>query len=525
MRSSSFRRRASDESGIALISAIIVGSIMMMLVAALGRYSLSALNLSRHDQDWNAALAAAESGIDHYLFRLNQDENYWQYSAANPPPDGNAAFTTWVPVPGNANDGKFRYDIDVSTRPVDGTIKVTSTGKVQSTTRTVHSTLRKRGFLDYLYFSEYETKDPVLYNTASPDFDAYSATVAADLCAHHYYDVPPRDSNCGDIQFASADVIKGPLHSNDAILMSGSPQFQGTVSTSWNPQSGNRYRGTATPVFSRAGDPALEAAISMPPSNTSVKVQADAALGGTGCLYTGPTSITLTSNGKMNVTSPYTLSSNCATGTGVSLPANGVVYVQGVPASPSNPNYRATCSVGSGNPLGYPITGDITSGYGCFDGDVFLSGTLKGSLTIASADNIVVVGNTTYEGGTAGTDLLGLLADNYVQVYHPVNSSGAELASFTNVVIHAATMTIAHSFIVQNFRSGTPRGTLTVFGAIAQLYRGPVGTGSGGSVATGFAKDYNYDQKLKYLSPPYFIDPVKSAWQQVTWAEVPPAYT
>ncbi|MEA2127102.1 MAG: hypothetical protein QOI80_3884, partial [Solirubrobacteraceae bacterium] len=55
-------------------------------------------------------------------------------------------------------------------------------------------------------------------------------------------------------------------------------------------------------------------------------------------------------------------------------------------------------------------------------------------------------------------------------------------------------------------------GTLQVHGAIAQRFRGTVGTGSGGSISTGYVKDYWYDNRLKYRSPPYFLDPVNSAW-------------
>jgi hypothetical protein len=83
----------------------------------------------------------------------------------------------------------------------------------------------------------------------------------------------------------------------------------------------------------------------------------------------------------------------------------------------------ATCT-GSQNRLGYPISGDVTD-YGCRDGDVFLSDTLRGRLTIAAENNIVLVGNTTYQTtGAASTDMLGLVANQFVQVYHPVNSSG-----------------------------------------------------------------------------------------------------
>jgi hypothetical protein len=31
-------------------------------------------------------------------------------------------------------------------------------------------------------------------------------------------------------------------------------------------------------------------------------------------------------------------------------------------------------------------------------------------------------------------------------------------------------------------------------------------------VANGYAKSYNYDDRLRYQEPPYFFDPVQSAW-------------
>ena len=52
-------------------------------------------------------------------------------------------------------------------------------------------------------------------------------------------------------------------------------------------------------------------------------------------------------------------------------------------------------------------------------------------------------------------------------------------------------------------------GTLTVTGAIAQKFRGPVGTSGG----TGYIKDYAYDDRLRYREPPHFIDPVQAAWR------------
>ena len=42
--------------------------------------------------------------------------------------------------------------------------------------------------------------------------------------------------------------------------------------------------------------------------------------------------------------------------------------------------------------------------------------------------------------------------------------------------IEAAMLAINHSFIVDNYNCGAKLGTLTVKGAIAQKYRGAVGT-------------------------------------------------
>jgi hypothetical protein len=83
---------------------------------------------------------------------------------------------------------------------------------------------------------------------------------------------------------------------------------------------------------------------------------------------------------------------------------------------------------------------------------------------------------------------------------------------------------VLHSFRVQNYASGNPVGTLNVVGAIAQKYRGPVGTFSGSSSASGYVKNYVYDQRLQYVSPPHFLDPVASAWQVKTFAEVQAAF-
>ena len=70
---------------------------------------------------------------------------------------------------------------------------------------------------------------------------------------------------------------------------------------------------------------------------------------------------------------------------------------------------------------------------------------------------------------------------------------------------------------MQNYQYGdNTLGTITLYGAVAQKYRGTVGTGG----STGYLKAYTYDQRMKYQSPPFFLNPVDSAWQIVTVGRV-----
>lgn len=539
-----------DERGVAMVTVALATFSTLMLVTVSLSAAMGSRDLSHRDQNWNASLAAAEAGIDDYLYRLNRDGSYSSYSAANPPPDGNQAFTTWSPVPGQGSNADFRYTPDTTNLASQGIIKLTSTGRVGNTTRTLDVTLRRRNFLDYLYFTDYETKDPASY-TGSP----FTAAEAQVECAFHYYD--GRDSDCTDIYFITQDTINGPLHTNDALLISGSPNFMGDTTTSWGGSGGQMYRcpgGSCSPDFAISGDPRYVAPLTLPPSNASIKAETDPVVGGTGCLYTGPTMITLKVSsgvGKMDVISPLTKSTNTGCGTvgssgvnatNLSLPPNGVVYVQNVPASSSDPNYSASCSFSS-SPIsgaGLPVTisSDLNT-YNCRDGDAFVSGTLKGQMTIAAEHDIVVINHMQYNTAPPnGTDLLGLVANNYVKVHHPVDCTSSSSSclvnrksgtpgggtTFQNPVIHAAIVSVQHGFTVPYYQAGNSLGTLNVTGAIAQRYRGPVGTFSGGSIVSGYAKNYVYDTRLTYMSPPHFLDPVQSAWGVNTWAEKPPAY-
>jgi hypothetical protein len=182
--------------------------------------------------------------------------------------------------------------------------------------------------------------------------------------------------------------------------------------------------------------------------------------------------------------------------------------------------------------VGYPNTSDVQAQptsttqdgqFGCDDGTAYVSGSgFAGQYTIATAKDIYVVGNTTYSNTASGGDVLGLVANGFVYVYHPVNSSGTNLTgSMSSPTIDAAILSVSDSFVVENFNQGSQLGTLNVFGGIYQRYRGAVGTGSGScSGGTGYCKGYTYDTRLPFNDPPpFFLDPVTAAWRIANQSE------
>jgi hypothetical protein len=205
-------------------------------------------------------------------------------------------------------------------------------------------------------------------------------------------------------------------------------------------------------------------------------------------------------------------------GADVAIPSDGVVYVSN---AGSCPEYD---SVDSG---AQPDT--------C--GNLELQGDYAKNVTFTAENDIVIKEDVTRT--VSGSPfLLGLIAANYVRVDHPVINcdpaspvtcnfkTGCDNAPGTprEVEIEAAILSLTRSFIVDNWFCGASLGTLKVYGAIAQMFRGLVSRYNGEVLGTsGYIKDYVYDTKLKYRSPPHFLDPVEAQWRIQTFSEQAPA--
>jgi hypothetical protein len=369
--------------------------------------------------------------------------------------------------------------------PSTGTLRIRASGQSRGKRRSIVATMRRTKFLDFLYFTDLETLDPATYP------DSASVTWASQNCQTYW---PQRDSSCTPIQFASNDVISGPMHTNDEIQTCGATTLGRTTSDAIEvsgPVPGyQKVCGTTKPnMLGSFVNPAPT--LTMPQTNATLKQTALAAY-----RFSGTTTIQL-NGANMTVTNPVGSAPRT-----MAFPSNGVVYVQ-----------STSCGI-----AGYSRSQTYTNPTGC--GDLWISGTSSTSLTFATDNDIIVNGNLLQSGSAE----MGLIANNFVRVYHPVtwqngNCQANAANSPKNVEIDAAILSLAHSFLVDNWYCGASLGTLTVKGAIAQRYRGPVGTTTG----TGYIKNYAYDDRFRFTSPPYFLDPIQAGWKVIRQNEQVPA--
>jgi hypothetical protein len=544
------RGGGSGDDGMAIVFVLGTMTVLTLFLLVSLAFALRNTSPAREDQDSKTAVQAAQAGLEEYISRLNGDSQYWTQGNS----DGtNLAFGTGQAIQGTSGAGaKYTYKVLSTSADVASTgflrVQVTGTSAPASgkpaVSRTLTASLKPSGFLDYIYLSDREVVDPSLVG-------------ASAACGQYYYAGRSTATGCNNIQWTAVDTVNGPLHSNDSLQINGAvkflspktessdPNIQGLASnakTWWGTQTAPLPSGTPTNYPPRYG-----ASIDLPLGNTELIAQTtpglDDAQTGPGCYYKGATRI-LFQGTTMKVLSPNTTSTNtpprCLNVSSrtqeqtVDIPP--VIYVDNTAAACTagiNPVTNNPYPISSGaSGVGYPATNErytapsanaifsgsgslITTNYTCTRGTAYLSGTADDQVTVSTAADIVVTANLGITDNGTGTDVIGLISTNDVWVYHPVDnaSPAANLLATGVTSIRAAILALNRSFLVQNWGSGAPVGTLTVTGAIAQRYRGPVGTGNGVTVSTGYAKSYAYDSRFTFLQPPYFLKPAAAPWK------------
>ena len=595
-----------DDRGMAMAITLIFGMVLVVMVATALAVATSGLKKADTDQDWNAALAAAYAGVEEYQARLANDNSYVKYgndaapftragaskatasaidSASLVLPSGdqlNPAFGvgpagTWATVAGSGGAAQFRYEVDRSVYASKGTLTLRATGRVGTATRSVVVDLRQSGFIDYLYFTDFEFKDPMLSGKNAPTCNAQTSK--------HAWEGRLTSDACGEIAFGSGDVISGPAHSNDTLRVCDAT-FEQTVTTGKPKSASLSYtRQSSTGAgcngaLFKQGDPVPKGTVGMPDTNEDQRRETrddltTSDVPSPGCLYTGPTDIVFTDDGRMTVKSPYTKATRttgdartatagsapaaCGTpgagenglgspkGATIPVPSNNLVYVQNIPltSATGKSNVNAwpasaglTAASCTDNHVGYPMageeapaggvdaeryaagaTGDGTCAYSARAGDAFVKGTFRGQLTIATENYLYVTGDLKYATADSATNILGLAPASTAWVWNPMSAADKPLLTTKNREINGSILSLKHSFTIQNVGRGGERGTLTIKGSIAQAFRGIVHSGS-----NGYIKAYSYDERLRYMAPPKFLSPVTTSYVVSTLSEVAPGY-
>ena len=157
------------------------------------------------------------------------------------------------------------------------------------------------------------------------------------------------------------------------------------------------------------------------------------------------------------------------------------------------------------------------------DGDIRLKGTIKGQYTIGASNDhdeshhrgdIFIDDDVVYNSDPRtdpnSQDLLGIVTENDVILTE-------NLANQDGVHIHASIYCEDGGFGAENHDTRPLSGFIDLLGGIQQNIRRPVGTFNEDGPASGFSKRYKYDDRLVFVSPPFF--PGTGSFEIVSWYE------
>lgn len=285
------------------------------------------------------------------------------------------------------------------------------------------------------------------------------------------------------VWFTTGDLLGGPLQTNSHFHISGDPAFSDTsfhlpvksedgyityMNGGWTINSTAPSNApTDNPDFQEG---LLLGADRAPFPSKALDLRTAAVHDG--IMLTGPTTIVLKDDGTMDVTNPH----QGWTTENIALPENGALFVNG--------------------------------------GDLTVSGTLNGQLSVGTNRSIIVPDNILYNNDPrtdpSSTDTLAIIAERDVVI--------SENAPY-NLEINASVMALGNSFTVEEYWESPAKGTLTVYGGIIQDERGPVGTFNSGTneKVSGYSKNYQYDARLMTNPPPFYPttgDYVLASWQE-----------
>jgi hypothetical protein len=422
------RRAVLREDGFTMIFAIIVLFVSSLLVAAAFVAANGDVKLTHTSTSAKKAYFAALAGINAYKYKIEDNPNYW-IKCPRLPEEGKQAVaenseekvkterqeeeyvvnTLPSEKEGKTNPteyewnkkckaGETRQSEILQAGNAEGTFRIESTGYSGTEVRHLIASFSHPGFLDYVYFTDYEILDPTAQNPEPANCEHY----------YEYRNEHNLISECGTIQFASEDKVNGPMHTNDAAAVCGEGSKKPTFGREGHDdkvEMGEGHYaagGSCKNEVNILGEYTTNGPTLTPPETDSELLET------AGLKTKGKTIIEL-KPGSPNTMSITTYSGGVAkTEPSVPFPTNGVVFVE---------------NAGSGCPIKYsPFNTNYTGDENC--GNVYVKGEYTESLTIAAANDVIINGKITTahkaSGEPEGGAVLGLIATNFVRVYHPV---------------------------------------------------------------------------------------------------------
>jgi hypothetical protein len=510
-------RRLREQHGFTMIIALGVMLVTSLLLVAAFTSVDGDINASHENVTHQQAYYAALAGVQEYEYQLESNSSYWENCSplSSTLESGERFEVTLLPAEGQSKcnpANPFETEIETSGAAAN-TFRVLSVGcageaalttcsgqsKSNVSTRSIVATFKVTGFLDYVYFTQYEDLDPTLNNTSVVN------------CTKYYVEKGvTRSSECTNITFLANDDVLGPMHTDDAASVMCSKELV-FGREKQKPYDAVEINGGTYPTCGAGTEPTYNTEsktyskgpeLVAPPSDESLAQYVEPAN-----RFVGETRVVLQPKGEANkiAVTTYRIGTGEKVEQKLSWPANGLIYVE-------NSGCSFKFDVESAD-----TSSEEAAAEKC--GNVYVEGSYSKSLTIAGANDVIINGSlypTSVAGklGTApaGAPTVGLIATDFVRVYHPCSSNKNGSGYMEEPWIYAAILSTSHSFVVDNYRCGAKMKNLGVYGAIAQKFRGTVGTAVSGG-GSGYTKKYLYDPRLATEEPPYFLSPLKTGWK------------
>jgi hypothetical protein len=302
----------------------------------------------------------------------------------------------------------------------------------------------------------------------------------SNFSEYAYYSTYERSSptSTGTIWWTGKDTVWGPFHTQDNLNVALHPSFLGARTSHKGAINYQTNKSTDSPVITGIYEAGRN--LEIPPQAVE---NLEAAADDNGLKFKNQDTVYLVFD-KDSLRYKYKYSSNY---TALYLPS----------AAPNGLIYAKDCVV--------RLQGVVKGRYtlGCSSSS---SSSGKGSIWLD--DDITY--NTNPLTDPNSTDLFGIVAENYVWITE-------NKANHHDINIQASVFSEKWGFGAYNYADRPVDGDINLLGGIQQNYRQPVGTFSSKGIQSGFTKQYRYDWRLAFMSPPFY--PGTGGFKIVSWFE------